>query len=162
MKQKPALILIAISLIMIWTSCKKTYLDAPVNVDKQELLDLVNEVRQSGCNCGGEEMPPVNPVVWNDTLAEVAQNHSDDMNNHNNLDHIGSDGSDAGDRITAAGYIWTTYGENIAVGYTSEQAVIDGWLNSEGHCKNIMNANVTEMGVATSGAYWTQVFASKE
>jgi uncharacterized protein YkwD len=84
------------------------------------------------------------------------------MNSHNNLDHTGSDGSSAGDRLTTGGYYWTTYAENIAVGYTSEQAVIDGWLKSDGHCKNIMNANVSEMGVATSGAYWTQVFATEK
>lgn len=147
---------------MIWTSCKKTYLEAPETVDKQELLDLVNKVRENGCNCSGEDMPPVAAIVWNDTLTIVAQTHSDDMNSHNKLDHTGSDGSSPGDRLDYAGYNWTTYAENIAVGYTSEQAVIDGWLKSEGHCKNIMNANVTEMGVATSGSYWTQIFAAKK
>ncbi len=42
----------------------------------------------------------------------------------------------------------------------TEKKVIEGWLNSSGHCKNIMNGSVTEMGIATSGDYWTQVFAS--
>ncbi|MBL7110644.1 MAG: hypothetical protein ISS19_01735 [Bacteroidales bacterium] len=42
---------------------------------------------------------------------------------------------------------------------STEKAVIEAWLDSPGHCKNIMNDKVTELGVATSGAYWTQVFA---
>ena len=82
------------------------------------------------------------------------------MSAANTLSHQGSDGSDAGDRITQAGYTWQTYGENIAEGYTSEEAVIKGWLESEGHCQNIMNGAFTEMGVATSGSYWTQVFGT--
>jgi uncharacterized protein YkwD len=76
MKQKLSTFLVIISFSMIWTSCKKTYLDAPKTVDKQEFLDLVNDVRQSGCNCGGENMPSVAPIVWNDILSTVAQTHA--------------------------------------------------------------------------------------
>lgn len=157
------LILFLILVSMTWFSCNPSsnYPDAPVNIDQQELLNLVNEVRQSGCNCGGDYFPPVNPVVWNDTLEHAAQIHSDDMYDEDYFSHTGSDGSSAGDRISDAGYDWSTYGENIAAGYTSEQAVIQGWLDSDGHCRNIMNGNFTEMGIATKGPYWTQVFATK-
>ena len=55
--------------------------------------------------------------------------------------HIGSDGSTAGSRIEEAGYNWRTYGENIGQGYKSEEEVIEGWLHSAGHCKNIMSKN---------------------
>jgi len=135
---------------------------APESPDKNELLILVNDVRSSGCNCGDTWYPPVNDVVWDDTLEMAAQKHSNDMNKHENLSHTGSDGSSPGDRLDAAGYLWSTYGENVAVGYSSEEDVIEGWLDSPGHCTNIMNANVTQMGVATSGSYWTQVFAKPE
>lgn len=158
------LILFFIFVSITWFSCNPSsnYLDAPINIDQQELLDLVNEVRQSGCNCGDEYFSPVSPVAWNDTLEKAAQIHSDDMNKKNFFSHTGSDGSSAGDRITELGYDWSTYGENIAAGYTSEQTVIQGWLDSDGHCKNIMNGNFTEMGIATKGSYWTQVFATKK
>ena len=53
------------------------------------------------------------------------------------------------------------YGENIANGYTAERSVVDGWIKSPGHCKNLMNKAYKEMGVAKIGTYWTQEFATK-
>ena len=82
------------------------------------------------------------------------------MDNTDQLTHTGEGGSDPGDRITAAGYTWRTYGENVAVGYSSEEDVINGWINSPGHCKNIMNGNFVHMAVARQDRYWTQEFAA--
>ena len=106
-------------------------------------------------------MPPVSPVTWNDQLAKAAYEHSADMKTKNYFEHIAPDGSNPGERITATGYIWRTYGENIALGYKDEQAVMNGWLTSEGHCKNIMNANFKEMGAGREGNYWSQEFGAK-
>ncbi len=131
------------------------------NVDKAKILLLINGVRQTGCNCGSVSMPPVASVVWNDKLAKAGYDHSVDMNINNYFSHTGPDGSNADQRITAAGYSWKTYGENIAKGYTTEQAVVNGWLTSEGHCKNIMNGNFKDMGVGREHNYWTQVFGAK-
>ena len=130
-------------------------------VNKATLLQLVNDVRQIGCSCGSAVMPPVAAVTWNDQLATAALNHSNDMVSNNYFSHTGLDGSTGGDRITAAGYAWKAYGENIAKGYSSEQAVVDGWLKSEGHCKNIMSPLFREMGVARVGTHWTQEFATR-
>lgn len=129
-------------------------------LDKDQLLRLVNEVRTSGCNCGGEQMPAVAPVSWNSLLEKAAADHSRDMQQNNFFSHTGSNGSTIGERVTKAGFIWRSCGENIAKGYPDEQSVVEGWINSPGHCKNIMNAGFTLMGVAKSGDYWTQVFAS--
>jgi len=131
------------------------------NVNKTAILKLVNDVRAKGCTCGTTAMPPVSPVVWNDQLAKAAYDHSVDMNTNNYFSHTGLDGSDPGQRITAAGYSWSSWGENIANGYTTEQAVMNGWLSSEGHCKNIMSAGYRDMGVGRYGNYWTQDFGSK-
>lgn len=130
-------------------------------VNKTTLLQLVNDIRQAGCTCGSTVMPPVPPVAWNDLLATAAFNHSSDMNTNDYFSHTGVNGSSAGDRITAVGYNWRAYGENIARGYSTEQAVMDGWIKSEGHCKNIMSSLFKEMGVARVGNYWTQEFGSK-
>lgn len=130
-------------------------------VNKTTLLQLVNNVRQSGCTCGSTVMPPTVSVTWNDQLATAALNHSNDMYSNNYFSHTGITGSTAGDRIAAAGYIWRAYGENIAKGYSTEQAVMDGWLKSEGHCRNIMSPLFKEMGVARVGTYWSQEFGSK-
>ncbi len=129
-------------------------------LDKEILLRLVNEVRAAGCNCGGDQMPAVASLAWNSLLEKAALDHSLDMDQNNFFSHTGSNGSTAGERLTKAGFVWRSFGENIAKGYTNEQAVVEGWINSPGHCKNIMNGKFTLMGVAKSGAYWTQVFAS--
>ena len=157
MKQK---IILLISLFIVFVSCDKD--DASKELDKEQLLALVNESRASGCDCGSTFYPAVGKLVWNEQLEQAAKTHSQDMNNKDKLTHTGSNGSSPGDRITDTGYVWTTYGENIAWNYSSEAQVIQGWLDSEGHCQNIMNANVTEMGVALEGKYWTQVFANAQ
>ena len=130
------------------------------NVNKVKLLDLVNAVRKTGCNCGATAMPPVPVVTWNDKLAKAAYDHSVEMKANDYFSHTGLNGSNPGQRITAAGYPWKTYGENIANGYTTEQAVMNGWLSSEGHCRNIMNGYFKEMGAGRQDTYWTQVFAA--
>ena len=163
-------VLFSLSLFVI--SCQKNDVDPKTgdlgpgtgtsyNVDKAVMLQLVNNVRQSGCNCGTTLMPPVSPVAWNDLLALAADNHSKDMLANNYFNHTGLDGSTPGDRIRAVGYNWRAYGENIAFNYPNEQAVMNGWINSEGHCKNIMNGTFTEMGVAREGNYWTQEFGRR-
>jgi uncharacterized protein YkwD len=130
------------------------------SVNESTLLALVNSVRKTGCTCGSTAMPAVPPVTWNNLLEKAAVLHSADMNKNNYFGHTGADGSSAGDRITRVGYNWRAYGENIAKGHTSEQEVMNGWLESEGHCMNIMSNSVKEMGVGRDGNYWTQVFAT--
>ena len=83
------------------------------------------------------------------------------MNLNNYFNHNSQNGATPGDRIRAVGYNWTAYGENIALNYPNEQAVVNGWLSSEGHCKNIMNGNFREMGVGKDGGYWTQNFGTR-
>lgn len=131
------------------------------NVNKATMLQLVNDVRQKGCTCGTTVMPPVGVVAWNDQLAKASYDHSVEMNTHDYFSHTGLNGSDPGQRITAAGYPWSSWGENIAEGYSTEQIVMNAWLGSEGHCKNIMNGGFKDMGAGRDGNYWTQDFGSK-
>ena len=129
------------------------------NLDPALMLRLINEQRTAGCKCGDTDMPPVPKVKWNDLLAKAAYNHSVDMYTHRTLNHTSSDGRSPDDRIKATGYSPATWGENIAVGYSNENSVIQGWMKSPGHCANIMNANLTEVGVGREGNYWTMVLA---
>ena len=157
--------------LLLITSCKKENADSDkenentptngFNVNAVLMVQLINNARQSGCTCGSTVMPPVAAVSWNNLLAKAAFDHSTDMNTNNYFNHNSQQGIDPGTRITNAGYTWSTYGENIAQGYTTEQAVVTGWLNSEGHCKNLMNGSFKEMGVGRSGNYWTQEFATR-
>ena len=52
------------------------------------------------------------------------------------------------DRVSAAGYAWSTVAENIAAGQPSVTRVVDAWMNSDGHCANLMNATVRDVAVA--------------
>lgn len=133
----------------------------PDAVNKTLMLQLVNDVRKKGCQCGDTWYPPAASVTWNDMLERAALNHSRDMYQNNYFSHSSQDGTGAGVRIQQAGYNWKSYGENIAMGYKDEREVVNGWINSPGHCKNIMNKNYKEMGVAKAGGYWTQEFGSK-
>ena len=71
------------------------------------------------------------------------------------------------DRLLACGYPATTagWGENIAYGYSTANAVMQGWLNSSGHRANIENPSFRAIGVAaaassTGSIYWTQEFGT--
>lgn len=177
MKINPG-ILSAFVIILFFVSCKKSgtpdegsHAELPTEVQKPDfvynvkagtLLDMVNQVRTNGCNCGNTFMPPVAALVWNDKLARAAYRHSEDMKSNNFFSHTGSDNSSVGERTTLEGYIWSSVGENIAWGQTTEQLVINSWLKSEMHCKNIMNKNFKEMGAGRSDNYWTQVFGVKK
>lgn len=134
--------------------------DAPANPDKFQLLKLLNEARTAGGSCGKTTFPPAVPLTWNDTLALVARKHSQDMHANNRLSHNGTNGSFVDDRITAEGYTWSFYAENLLKGGSTVAEAVKIWLDSEGHCINIRNPDLKEVGVGTSGPYWTMVLAS--
>ncbi|MEU1079349.1 CAP domain-containing protein [Streptomyces sp. NPDC005908] len=115
------------------------------------VVELVNAER-AGAGCS--------PVTANATLNTAAQRHSEDMASTGTMSHTGSDGSDPGARITRAGYTWSTYGENVAYGYSTPEQVMQGWMTSPGHKANILNCSFKEIGVGLSGTYWTQDFGT--
>jgi uncharacterized protein YkwD len=98
--------------------------------------------------CGTTFYKAVGTVAWNGKLADAAAGHAQDMATNNYFSHTGQDGRSFSQRITAAGYSWTAAGENIAAGQTTPEQVVNAWLQSPGHCENIMNGSYTEAGVA--------------
>lgn len=134
-----------------------------------EALAFVNQVRAAGASCGARGSFPAAPALaWNDALTQASLVHSDDMVALNFFSHTGSNGSSAGDRATAAGYVWRTWGENIAAGQSTVAVVMAGWMASDGHCANIMNANMRDIGLAcvsggasnTYRTYWTMTLGA--
>ena len=127
-----------------------------------EVLALVNQERAAN---------GLGAVTLNAQLTQAAQGHSFDMGCNFFLSHTGSDGSDPGARIDATGYYWLTWGENVAAGYSTPAAVMNGWMNSPGHRANILDGSFTEMGIGyayNSGDtvnkyyhYWTMVLADQ-
>ncbi len=147
-----------------------TQLDARLTCNlpnfQQEILDRVNQARAAGRTCGTKTYGPAPALRWNGVLFNAAGAHSTDMAANNYFSHTSQDGRNPGQRITGAGYAWSAYGENIAAGQTSAQAVVDGWLASPGHCANIMNASYADIGTAcvasstsTYRTYWTMDLA---
>jgi uncharacterized protein YkwD len=132
-------------------------------------MQLVNEVRSAGFDCGSEGVfGPTSPLTWNSALAAAAERHSGDMAGADFFSHTGSDGTTIGDRAPDAGYSFYVVGENIAAGYETAINVLVAWLNSPGHCVNIMSPLYEDYGssIVTNAhsyynIYWTQVFGTR-
>ncbi|MEU8542012.1 sigma-70 family RNA polymerase sigma factor [Streptomyces sp. NPDC048717] len=121
----------------------------------QQVIALVNTER-SRAGCG--------PLTGNALLTRAAQGQSDDMAARDFFDHTNPDGDGPGERVTAAGYQWSTYGENIAKGQRTPAEVMEAWMNSPGHRANILNCDFREIGIGlrtAGGPYWTQVFGAR-
>lgn len=130
-----------------------------------EVLELVNEERN---NVG------LNPLELDSQLTDVAEDHSESMAVNDFVGHQDpTDNSGTGDRIEEVGYEWSTWGENVAAGYSTPEDVMKGWMNSSGHRANILNPDFTEIGIGyeflenDTGSvnynhYWTQVFGTPQ
>ncbi|NJS39881.1 MAG: CAP domain-containing protein [Rhodobacteraceae bacterium] len=92
------------------------------------------------------------PLTYDSRLGVAAQSHANDMLANNFFDHTGSNGSEVWDRAKAAGYNWTTIGENIAQGQQSMQAAMTSWTNSPGHHANNIDPDFEDFGLARSGS----------
>ena len=139
--------------------------EAPVLATRALLL--VNEVRARGTRCGDRSFAPAAPIRLSGTLAGVALGHAADMAQHNYFEHEDLAGHSPADRVRAVGYQEKLVGENIAYGPKSADEVVQGWLDSPGHCENIMDPRFAEMGIAFAagrsskrGLYWVQLLAA--
>jgi uncharacterized protein YkwD len=129
-------------------------------------LAAVNAARAAPRLCGERLFAPAPPLTLNPALTQAALAHSRDMAALHYFSHQARDGSYVAERALRAGYAWRVVGENIASGVNTAGDAVAGWLESPGHCANIMNPAFTEMGVAYSLntgrrlMYWTQVFGA--
>ncbi|NNF57222.1 MAG: CAP domain-containing protein [Rhodothermaceae bacterium] len=130
----------------------------PPSAESSAMLAAVNALRAEERQCGSERFAPAPPLVWNGRLHSAADAHTDDMASHDHFDHIGTDGSTVGDRVSREGYEWSRVGENIARGQQTIDEVVADWAESAGHCANLMNPSFAEFGAAEQEFYWTQVF----
>jgi uncharacterized protein YkwD len=108
-----------------------------------ELLGLINAARREA---------NIPELTVNAQLISAAQGHSQDMACNNFLSHTGSDGSDMGHRLLAAGYAWSGFLEIIAIG--TPQDAMRQWRNDAGHWDAVLSSGVTEIGIGY--AYYAQ------
>jgi uncharacterized protein YkwD len=123
-------------------------LAAPTVVE-QVFLERLNEARANPAAYGSSigldlsGVAPAQPLAFDTRLIEAAHNHSVDMSNRRFFDHVNPSGAGPGQRLTAAGYPWTSYGESIAAGYpTPESAlrglIIDAGVPDLGHRRHLL------------------------
>ena len=145
-------------IIMLLAACRK---ESPITREiKDEMLTAVNTLRQTGCTCGNTYMPPVKPLLWNDTLAMAALVHARDMDANNYFSHISPGGTSPIQRTMALGYSGNYVSENIARGFSFIEPVMEAWAKSEDHCKAMMDSLHTDMGASNVNSYWVQEFGS--
>jgi len=126
-------------------------LDTSVRAYEQEVIRLVNVERaKAGLKALTED--------WE--LSRVARYKSQDMHDLRYFSHTSPTYGSPFEMMKAFGIRYRTAGENIAMGYRTPAAVVQGWMNSPGHRANILNASYTKIGVGyvASGNYWTQHF----
>lgn len=131
------------------TTTDKT--DNDVSDYEKEVVDLVNEIRKEY---------GLSELKLNTELSAVARAKSQDMKDNQYFSHTSPTYGSPFDMMKSFGISYGTAGENIAMGYRTPEAVVDGWMNSEGHRANILNSSFKEIGVGyvSSGNYWTQMF----
>jgi len=131
---------------------------------RARVVELVNAARSHGRKCGRERYPAAPPLSVSRDLNDAAADHARDMARKKYFEHRGRDGSQPKDRVLRSGYKSRLTGENIALGPESAEEVVAGWLDSPGHCANIMDARFQDIGVGVATGrgrgqiYWVQNF----
>lgn len=128
--------------------------DSSVLNYEKEVVRLVNEIRvQNG----------LKELTYDGELSRVARYKSQDMKDNQYFSHTSPVYGSPFQMIQNFGITYRSAGENIAKGYSTPQAVVNGWMNSSGHRANILNASFTHIGVGyvAGGNYWTQMFIGK-
>ncbi len=135
---------------------------------REAVLAEINVVRTAGRVCGSELLPAVAPVTWNAILFSAAARHSADMAVRDYFSHTTPEGVSSSQRLYNEGYAARAGGENIAAGQGTASGVMSSWLNSSGHCRNIMQPAFSEVALACVaqagsmyGTYWTMELGTR-
>lgn len=150
------------------SDCGQCAPDDRARVLEEEIFAQVNAFRASGADCPSGSFPPAPALTYDDNLAQAARLHSIDMGMRGYFEHDNLDGQSPSARMVAAGYTGSPGAENIAAGNGTAAETMDQWMNSDGHCRNIMNASLDDIGVGYAyieGSpyrhYWTQNFGRR-
>lgn len=138
-------------------------------VDEASLLDMINQLRADGCDCGNRPVRPASELHWNDDLAAIAQDYAEYLERNNDalvvgqhmfLSHIGLDGSTLEDRLADGGIRAKYAVENLTcIESGKEVMALDQWLNTPESCLNLMDQQVNIAGAGRSGKFWVLILA---
>lgn len=129
-----------------------------------ESFRLLNELRKAGFTCpNGANYPPNNtPLLFDCRLWRASYLHSEDMAKNNYFSHTSRDGRSPWDRAKAqANGAFIANAENIAINNVAAAGAIEAWKRSDGHCRGMMNASRTSMGVGSYERHWTQMLGGQ-
>jgi uncharacterized protein YkwD len=126
---------------------------------ESRIFDLINAERQR------QGLPA---LVSNEQLDRMAQIQAENMAYFHKMAHTLPEAQlpTVGDRARYVGYSFSRLAENVAVGYPNAETVVQGWMNSSGHRRNILDGDVVETGIgiarsSSGGLYYCQVFGSR-
>lgn len=114
-----------------------------------QIFEITNEIRKRH---------QLSQLAWDEVTANVAFLHSEDMKLNQFFSHISPDHGELTDRLKKQGILYQLAAENIAAKYVDAIAAVEGWLNSEGHRVNMLNEDLTHLGVGVYERYYTQNF----
>ena len=115
--------------------------------DELALLDAINRRRSRGDQCGETAYPPVPRLDSSPELRCAARRHAEDQAGLVEIGHLGTDGSEALERVSLAGYSGRPRGELLAARMDSPEEVVAAWMESEAHCEHLMDRALTDAGV---------------
>lgn len=108
------------------------------NLTQEAVIQQLNPIREDGGFLG---------LRVNSKLAQAAQMKAEDMINRGYFSHVGPDGEEPWSWFERIGYDYAAAGENLAVNFFDSKTLIDAWLASPTHAKNLLNGYFTDVGV---------------
>jgi len=133
------LYIMAQSAINIFTSLQPGVLGYASYINPDKIIEYTNQYRLQE----GKE-----PLILNDNLTQAALSKAQDMFTDNYWAHISPDGTEPWYFIAQSGYEYAHAGENLARDFKDPQSVVDAWIDSPSHRKNILESDFEEIGVA--------------
>ncbi|MGM7684625.1 CAP domain-containing protein [Cytobacillus sp. Hm23] len=133
----------------------------PINDVKTNIEDKIIQLTNAERSRNGLQPLKVDP-----TLSSIARTKSSDMRDKNYFSHISPTYGSVFNMLRAHGVHFHTGAENIAVGHSSAEEVVKFWMNNSGHRANVLNHDMTHIGVGYTtggsyGHYWTQILVQK-
>lgn len=106
----------------------------------------------------GQGLPPLRLNV---RLNLAAQRYAEQLQKRGELSHT-LDGRTPHERIQATGYLPRATAENIAQGQPTPERVMQAWMDSPSHRRNVLNRRHEEIGLGRSGAFWVVEFGDRQ
>lgn len=138
-------IVIVLSAILFSLHLPSVEAYAPVPLSSEKVVQFTNKARS-------EE--GIQVLASSTVLASVAQQKAELIARTSDFAHTLKDGTTIWQLLNAAGYRFSSAGENLAIHFLNEEAVVDAWMRSSAHRANILSDDFSEIGVGVAPGEW--------